>query len=177
MRLILLRIVGATTNLAPLTASLGVWPASYVITGESSSLRLKAKTTGVAWAVGGASNLLFSMGTPYIYNDDAGNLGAKIGYVWVGICGATFVLAYFVLPEMLDRTPLQLDQMFEERISACNFSKWMESEKPSWTERAMPADKDSFPPSHGFGHVNSNDSRGSDNMELAWMSPSPREFS
>jgi len=158
-------------------AALGVWPASYVITGESSSLRLKAKTTGIAWAMGGISNLVFSMGTPYIYNDDAGNLGAKIGYIWVGICGATFVLAYFVLPETIDRTALQLDQMFEERIPARKFSQWKEREKPTWAGRAKPVQREGSDPGHKFGHVNSNDSGDLDSMELAWMSPNPREFS
>lgn len=117
------------------------------------------------------------MGTPYIYNDDAGNLGAKIGYVWVGITGATFVLAYFVLPEMLDRTPSQLDQMFEEKVSARNFSKWTERPQPTWADTSKPAERGSPPPSYKFGHVNSNDSGDFDSMELSWMSPKPQEFS
>ena len=115
------RYVGATTNLAILTAALGVWPASYVVTAEVSSLRLRAKTQGVAFAFGGIANFLFSYITPYIYNADSGNLRSRIGFVWFAICLMTFSGAWYAIPEMLGRTPFQLDLLFEGRINTRKF--------------------------------------------------------
>jgi hypothetical protein len=115
--------VGVTTNLVIFIASLGVWPASYVITAEVSALRLRSKTQGIAWAVGAVNNLVFSAVTPYIYNADAGNLRSKIGFVWFGIAGLTFAAAWFWIPEMFGRTPLQLDLLFESKISTREFGK------------------------------------------------------
>lgn len=115
--------VGVTTNLVIFTASLGVWPGSYVITAEVSALRLRSKTQGIAWAVGAVANLVFSAVTPYIYNADAGNLRSKIGFVWFGLAGLTFVGAFFWIPETFGRTPLQLDLLFETKTSARKFAK------------------------------------------------------
>lgn len=112
-----------TCNLVIFVIALGVWPASYVITAEVSSLRLRAKTQGVAWAVGAIANLVFSLVTPYIYNADAGNLRSRIGLVWAGIGVITVATAWYIVPEMLGRTPLQLDLMFEAGIPTRKFGR------------------------------------------------------
>ncbi|KIW65451.1 hypothetical protein PV04_07710 [Phialophora macrospora] len=116
--------VGVTLNLVTFIIALGVWPASYVIGGEASSLRLRARSQGIGWATGGLANFVFSTVTPYIYNADAGNLRSKIGFVWAGLCVLTFAAFWYLVPEMLGRTPLQLDLMFEQKLPARKFSKW-----------------------------------------------------
>ena len=105
-----------------------MWPASYVVGSETSSLRLRAKTQGIGWAVGGIGNFAFSTVTPFIYNADAGNLRSKIGFVWAGICGLTIVATWFVIPETFGRTPLQLDLMFEQKLSTRKFQHWVGEE-------------------------------------------------
>ncbi|KAK5047094.1 hypothetical protein LTR84_007037 [Exophiala bonariae] len=116
--------VGATLNTAVAVAALGVWPASYVVASETSSLRLRAKTQGIGWACHSVANLVFSLIPPFIYNTDAGNLRAKIGFVWAAIAGLGTVLFYFIVPEMLHRTPLQLDLMFEQKTPTRMFCAW-----------------------------------------------------
>ena len=118
------RYVGTTLNLVTLIAALGVWPASYVVSSEASSLRLRARTQGICWAVAGLANFVFSTVTPYIYNADAGNLRSKIGFVWVGFCALAFAGVWYIVPEMLGRTPLQLDLMFEGRVATRGFREW-----------------------------------------------------
>ncbi len=122
--LIATRYVGVTLNLVTFTIALGVWPASYVIGGETSSLRLRARSQGIGWAVGGLANFVFSTVTPYIYNADAGNLRSKIGFVWAGLCVITLAAAWYMIPEMLGRTSLQLDVMFEQKVPARRFREW-----------------------------------------------------
>ncbi|KIX10098.1 uncharacterized protein Z518_01179 [Rhinocladiella mackenziei CBS 650.93] len=113
-----------TMNLVVLVASLGAWPVSYVVGAETSSLRLRAKSQGIGWAFGGVANFAFSTVSPYTYNPDSGDLGAKVGYIWFGLCIVTFVLAYFHIPETRGRTTYQLDLIFEERTPARKFAQW-----------------------------------------------------
>ena len=115
--------------------ALSIWPASFVITAEVSSLRLRAKTQGIAWATNGVVNFLFSYVTPFIYNTDAGNLKSKIGFVWLGICLLTWVACYFVVPETRGRTPLELDLMFEQGLKAKRFRAWSSDDTIILTEK------------------------------------------
>ena len=122
--LTLTRYVGMTLNLVIFIVALGVWPASYVLGGEASSLRLRARSQGIGWTVGSLANFVFSTVTPYIYNADSGNLRSRVGFVWAGLCAITFGAAWYLIPEMLGRTPLQLDLMFEEKLPAKKFRDW-----------------------------------------------------
>jgi len=118
------RVVGVSLNLLSFIAGLGVWPASYVVGGEISSLRLRAKSQGLCWAFGGVGNFIFSTVTPFIYNADAGNLRSKIGFVWLGISGLSFVALWVLVPETFGRTPYQLDLMFEQKLPTRKFRHW-----------------------------------------------------
>ena len=100
---------------------MGIWPASYVVTAEVSSLRLRAKTQGIAWALASIANFLFSFVSPYMYNTDAGNLRSKVGFVWCAICALTFLGSWFYIPEMFGRSTLQLDLMFEGKVATNKF--------------------------------------------------------
>lgn len=115
--------------------ALSIWPTSFVVTAEVSSLRLRAKTQGIAWATNGVMNFLFSYVTPFIYNTDAGNLKSKIGFVWFAICLLTWVSCYFVVPEMCGRTPLELDLMFEQGLKAKEFRAWSSHDAIILTEK------------------------------------------
>lgn len=105
-------------------AGLGCWPAAYVVQAEVSSLRLRAKTQGIAWASQGVVNFVISTVQPYAYNTDAGNLRAKVGYIWFVLAAIAFTLTWFYIPEMSHRTAYQLDLMFEARLPTRGFEKW-----------------------------------------------------
>lgn len=109
------------------TASLGVWPASFVVGAETSALRLRAKTQGLAWSFGGAFGAIFQFGVPYIYNPDAGALGAQTGYVFFGFTMIALAISFFFLPEMKGRTAPEIDQLFEERVPARLSRQWQGS--------------------------------------------------
>ncbi len=123
------RYVGVIINVITFTLSTGAWPASYVVGAEVSSLRLRAKTQGIGWALGGVANCVFSTVSPFIYNADAGNLRSKVGFVWAGFCVFTVAACWYVIPEMLGRSPLQLDLMFEAKIPARKFRNWSGGEE------------------------------------------------
>ncbi|KAK5948105.1 hypothetical protein OHC33_010853 [Knufia fluminis] len=132
--------VGVTTNIVTLLATLSIWPASFIITAEVSSLQLRAKTQGIAWAINGVVNFLFSFVTPYIYNADAGNLRSKIGFVWLAICLLTWAACFYMVPEMRGRTPLELDLMFEQKVKTRAFRAWSSDDAILLTEEPKRAE-------------------------------------
>ncbi|OAQ58821.1 proton myo-inositol cotransporter protein [Pochonia chlamydosporia 170] len=104
--------------------SLGVWPAVYAISGETSSLQLRAKTQAIGQVVQQASSVVMQFVLPFIFNPDSGDLGVRTGFVFAGTCVIAFALTWFFLPEMKGRSTLELDQMFNLDLPAKEFKKW-----------------------------------------------------
>ncbi|KAJ5084385.1 hypothetical protein NUU61_008964 [Penicillium alfredii] len=103
---------------------MGVWPASYAIVGETSSLRLRAKTQSIGHLTVNGLTIVFSVVLPYIYNSDAGNLGAKTGFVYSALCLVSLAGTWWAVPEMKGRTAAEIDHMFELRLPAPKFRAW-----------------------------------------------------
>ncbi|KAG0647435.1 Maltose transport MAL61 [Hyphodiscus hymeniophilus] len=104
--------------------TLGPAPASWVIIGETSAIRLRPLTTGM----GRASYYIIEIPCiflgSYMLNPTGGNLGGKCGYVWGGTGLACLVTAYFFLPEMKGRSYREIDILFKRRVPA---RKWKET--------------------------------------------------
>jgi hypothetical protein len=61
------------------------------------------------WAVG----FVF----PYLFNPDSANLQGKVGFIFGATSFIGFVVVYFYLPETKNKTPLELDAIFEKRAT------------------------------------------------------------
>ncbi|KAK6067809.1 Alpha-glucosides permease MPH3-like protein 3 [Seiridium cupressi] len=107
---------------------LGSWPASFAVAGEASSLLLRAKTQGLNWFTNSLFSGVLSIALPYIFNPDAGNLGAKTGFVFAGLCLVGTLVSWLVIPEMKGRDHAEIEKMFELGIRTRNFKSWSESE-------------------------------------------------
>lgn len=105
-------------------ASLGAWPASFVVSGETSSLNLRAKTSGAGLLIGSVIRSGFDIGAPYLYNSDAAalNLGGKTGFVFAGCAGIGCILTWFVVPELKGRSAVEIDRLFQKRVPAWKFT-------------------------------------------------------
>ncbi len=117
-------------------AGLTVWPASYAIGSEVSTLHLRAKAQGAGWLFSSAFSAGFGLGLPYIYNPDAGNLRAMVGYIFAAFCFISLVVTWVYVPEMKGRTPSEIDRMFDLNLKSREFKHWrangsLESEKYS----------------------------------------------
>ena len=102
-------------------AGVGVWPAAYVISSETSSLRLRSKTQGLTWIGGGAFKTGFDLAIPYAYNPDAADLGAKTAFIFCGTALIGVIITWFFVPEMKGRAPAEIDRLFEMKIPAWRF--------------------------------------------------------
>ncbi|CRG87033.1 Maltose permease MAL61 [Talaromyces islandicus] len=116
--------VGVVMAINICIASAGPWPASYAVVGEASTLKLKAKTAGLAWFTNYLTGGVFSLFLPYIYNSDQGNLGGKIGLVYAGFTGFAAIACWLFVPEMKDRSHIELDEMFEAKLSTRKFRSY-----------------------------------------------------
>lgn len=47
------------------------------------------------------SGWIISFATPYMINPDAGNLGAKVGFIFAGFGVPLCIIFYFAIPETL----------------------------------------------------------------------------
>ncbi|KAK7422569.1 hypothetical protein QQX98_001592 [Neonectria punicea] len=107
----------------------GVWcltigPLPYVINGEVSSTRLRAKTLAIARGTYLVLNIINSVVAPYILNPEWANWRGKTGLLTGGLTIVSLVWAYFRLPETRGRTYEELDILFAEKhMTARKFSK------------------------------------------------------
>ena len=105
--------------------SVAAWPASFVVGAETSSLCLRARTQGLGGSVANLTAGALSIVLPYLYNPDQGNIGAKIGFVFAAFCGIGAFLAWKSIPELKDRAPTEIDEMFELRLQTKAFKHWV----------------------------------------------------
>jgi SP family general alpha glucoside:H+ symporter-like MFS transporter len=91
--------------------------------GEIPSIRLRARTQGLANLCLCFVQWLIGFVFPYMFNPDAGNLGGKVGFVFGATTFIGFVGVYIWLPEPKGRTAADLDKLYASGISARNFHK------------------------------------------------------
>lgn len=106
------------------TAGLGVWPASVLVASETSSLELRGKSQGIGWLTQGLDTCAFSIFLPYIYSPDAGNAGAKTGFLFFGLCIMSAAVVWAIVPEMRGRSQAEIDAMFNSRVPTREWKDW-----------------------------------------------------
>ena len=120
------------------SAGLGVWPASFVVSAETSSLRLSSKTQGISWLASGVVDIAFGIGLPFVYNADAGNLGAKTGFVIFATAVIGYILTFFFVPELKGKSAVEIDRLFERKTPTRQFRTadgWQPLETPDSSVR------------------------------------------
>lgn len=65
----------------------------------------------------------FSFVTPYLYNVDSGNLGAKTGFVFTGTSILLFLGAWMLVPEIKDLGSVVLDTLYGKGVKPSEFEK------------------------------------------------------
>ncbi|KAL4976293.1 glycosyl hydrolase [Aspergillus desertorum] len=87
---------------------------SWSISGEISSVALRAKTQSLCTLTNTVSNWLFNFITPYLISDQA-DLGAKAAFVWAALTAIAAVWVWFEVPEVKDLSFAQLDRAFGDQ--------------------------------------------------------------
>jgi SP family general alpha glucoside:H+ symporter-like MFS transporter len=103
--------------------TLGPAPASWVIIGETSAIRLRPLTTGIGRGAYYLVNIPCIFLSSWMLNPNEANLGARCGYVWAGTGFFCFVVAFFFLPEMKGRSYREIDILFKRKVPARQWKK------------------------------------------------------
>ena len=100
---------------------LGPAPASWVIIGETSSIRLRPLTTGIGRGAYYLVNIPCIFLGSYMLNTDKWDLGGKSGYIWAGTAFICTALSWLYIPEMKHRSYREIDILFNRHVPA---RKW-----------------------------------------------------
>lgn len=99
-------------------------PAAWVVIGEIFPLPIRAKGVALSTASNWLWNFVIGYITPYMVDQDQGNLGAKVFFVWGATCTFCVLFAYFFVPETKGLSLEQVDKMMEE-CAPRQSSKWV----------------------------------------------------
>ncbi|TQW00409.1 hypothetical protein V2A60_001494 [Cordyceps javanica] len=102
-----------------------IGPVCYTIVAETPSTRMKTATNSIARGIYIAVSIgnLFLVPNLLEARPEGWGLGTRAALVWAGTSFACLCWAYIRLPEMKDRTPAQIDVMFEQKLPARSWSK------------------------------------------------------
>lgn len=99
-------------------------PAAWVVIGEIFPLPIRAKGVALSTASNWLWNFVIGYITPYMLDEDKGNLKSKVFFLWGATCTACVVFAYFLVPETKGLSLEQVDRMLEETTPR-NSKKWI----------------------------------------------------
>lgn len=109
---------------------MSVGPVCFALVSEISSTRLRGKTISLARNTYNLFYIIFGAATPYMLNPTALNWKGKVGFFWGGICFLCAVWTYYRLPEPKGRTYEELDIMFENKVDARAFKRYVVEDIP-----------------------------------------------
>ena len=89
-------------------------PAAWVVIGEIYPLPIRAKGVALATSSNWLWNCIIAVTTPYIVDEDKGDLQVKVFFVWGSALLICFLFAFFFIPETKGLTLEQVDKMLEE---------------------------------------------------------------
>ncbi|PMD28659.1 maltose permease MAL31 [Hyaloscypha hepaticicola] len=116
------------TLLWTLTFQLSVGQLGWALPAEMGSTRLRQKTVCLARNAYYIVSVISGVLEPYFMNPTEWNLKGYTGFIWGSTAFATFVWAYFRLPETRGRTFEEMDILFAKRVSARKFADYDISE-------------------------------------------------
>ncbi|KAK9413184.1 putative methylmalonate-semialdehyde dehydrogenase (CoA acylating) [Seiridium unicorne] len=96
-------------------------PISYTIISETSSVRLRALSTGVGRAAYYVAEIPMIFLASQMLNPTGWNLAGKCGYVWGGTACVCWMMAFFFLPELKHRSYRESDILFNRKTPARKF--------------------------------------------------------
>ncbi|KIW77288.1 hypothetical protein Z517_09734 [Fonsecaea pedrosoi CBS 271.37] len=98
-------------------------PGAWIVIGEIFPLPIRSRGVGLSTASNWLWNTIIAVITPYMVNEDRGNLKSSVFFIWGGLCTCAFIYAFFLVPETKGLTLEQVDKMMEESTPRTS-SKW-----------------------------------------------------
>jgi hypothetical protein len=103
----------------------GQGPVLWALGTEIPSQRLRSQTVGTASGLNFVVGWAVSFFSPYFINPESLGWGPKYGYIWGGSNIVLALWTFMYVPETKGRSLEQLDDLFEQGVSARKFSSFV----------------------------------------------------
>lgn len=97
----------------------------WTFVGEVASQTLRARTGGLAAAMGVVFGLTFNTSVPVMLNADGADLGFTTAFIFMGFGVIGTIVAVFVVPETSRRNAAEMDELYEARIPPWKMGKYV----------------------------------------------------
>ena len=116
-------VVVASVVLLNGVCKLGVASQCWLIGSEIGGIQMRNKLMGWGVVVDVVAAFLVTFFTPYLLDGPSVQLGARVGYIFMGLAALSFIFFIFFLPELKGRSLEEVDELFERKLWAWQFSK------------------------------------------------------
>lgn len=103
-------------------------PCAWVVVGELFPLRTRAKSVSLCTASNWLWNWGIAYATPYMVDEDKGNLGSNVFFIWGGFNMACFFFAWYFIYETKGLSLEQVDELYENVSKAWRSKSFTPSE-------------------------------------------------
>jgi hypothetical protein len=111
---------------------LSIGATGFVLASEIATMRLRAATQGLITITNSVWGLIMQFTVPYMINPDAGNLGGKVGFIFLGTGLIAGIGGWYLFPETKGLSFKRLDELYASGIPARRFHKVaQEAENPN----------------------------------------------
>lgn len=97
--------------------------AGWPIAAEIPSYHLRSKTLSIGIFAQTGTTWLFTFITPYMYNVDSGNLGAKTGFIYAGTTVLLLLGAWKLVPDTTGLSTAEIDAAYEAKVKPRSFHR------------------------------------------------------
>ena len=106
---------------------LSIGATGFVLASEISTMRLRAATQGLITIANAVWGLIMQFTVPYMINPDAGDLGGKVGFIFLGTGLIAAVGGYFLYPETKGLSFDKMDELYAAKVAPRHFKKVAEA--------------------------------------------------
>ncbi|CAK7236758.1 hypothetical protein SCUCBS95973_009719 [Sporothrix curviconia] len=138
-----------------------VGDASYPVSTELVSTRLRSWTVGSAISLGYFLAWLTGFCSPYFINPTNLNWGAKYGYIWAGSNFCCFLFFFFFIPELKGRSLEEIDELFAKKVGAWSFKSYQTTILDEALQTVQKRDEAAGGDAAAVSHLESTANRGS----------------
>ncbi|RDL40567.1 Uncharacterized protein BP5553_00546 [Venustampulla echinocandica] len=100
---------------------LSIGATGFVLASEIATMRLRGATQGLITITNACWGLIMQFTVPYMINPDAGNLGGKVGFIFLGTGLIAAIGGWYLYPETKGISFEKLDELYNLKISPRHF--------------------------------------------------------
>ncbi|WDK16712.1 maltose permease MAL31 [Colletotrichum graminicola] len=104
--------------------NVSIGSSAFSLLAKTSTSRLRAKTVAIGYASQNCINVMWQFVVPYLFSPDKANLGAKLSFIFGGLCFFSLLYLWYFQPETGGRSYEELDEMLAKGVPARKFKTY-----------------------------------------------------